>query len=511
MPNWTKEQQEAIYQKGKNIIVSAGAGSGKTAVLTERVITHLKEGVSIDNLLILTFTNAAAAEMKDRIRKKIKENESLLNNLDKIDNAYITTFDAYALSLVKKYSHILNISKDIKIADNTFIDIKKEEILNEIFENNYKEKNKLFLKLIDDFSLKDDKEVFDNILKLNNKISNIFNKEDYLKNYIKNYYTEENIENYIKEYEEYLKEKIKQIRNEEKKLSLYVDESYIEKMPLEKLYNSNTYDEIKENVETKLPRLPSKTEEEAKDIKKQITKDLKDLEELTKYENSKQIKETIYKTQDYAELLTQLILELNEKLNEYKKENNLYEFIDISNMAIKLLKDNEEVRETLKQNYYEILIDEYQDTNDLQELFVSLIEKNNVYMVGDIKQSIYRFRNTNPILFKEKYNLYQDGDKGLKIDLNKNFRSRKEVLTGINYLFDYIMDENIGGAEYRLSHRMIYGNTTYEKANKENYKLEILNYIDEEDYTKEEIEIFTVANDIKNKINSGYEIMDKET
>ena len=138
MPNWTKEQQEAIYQKGKNIIVSAGAGSGKTAVLTERVITHLKEGVSIDNLLILTFTNAAAAEMKDRIRKKIKENESLLNNLDKIDNAYITTFDAYALSLVKKYSHILNIPKDIKIADNTFIDIKKEEILNEIFENYYK-------------------------------------------------------------------------------------------------------------------------------------------------------------------------------------------------------------------------------------------------------------------------------------------------------------------------------------------------------------------------------------
>ena len=115
MPNWTKEQEEAIYQKGKNIIVSAGAGSGKTAVLTERVITHLKEGVSIDELLILTFTNAAAAEMKDRIRKKIKENETLINNLDKIDNAYITTFDAYALSLVKKYSHILNISKDIKI------------------------------------------------------------------------------------------------------------------------------------------------------------------------------------------------------------------------------------------------------------------------------------------------------------------------------------------------------------------------------------------------------------
>ena len=115
MPNWTKEQQEAIYQKGKNIIVSAGAGSGKTAVLTERVITHLKEGVNIDELLILTFTNAAAQEMKDRIRKKIKENKDILNNLDKIDNAYITTFDAYALSLVKKYSHILNSHQSLKM------------------------------------------------------------------------------------------------------------------------------------------------------------------------------------------------------------------------------------------------------------------------------------------------------------------------------------------------------------------------------------------------------------
>ena len=511
MPNWTKEQQEAIYQKGKNIIVSAGAGSGKTAVLTERVITHLKEGVSIDELLILTFTNAAAQEMKDRIRKKIKENESLLNNLDKIDNAYITTFDAYALSLVKKYSHILNISKDIKIADNTFIDIKKEEILNDIFEYYYKENNNLFLKLIDDFSIKDDKEIFKNILTLYNKISNIFDKEEYLKKYINNYYTEENIEKYIKEYEEYLKDKIKEIKNIEKNLSLYVDGSYIEKLNLENLYNSNTYEEIKENITSKLPRLPSNSEEEAKNIKKELTTTLKTLEELTKYESSRQIKETIYKTKDYAEIISKILLELNEKLNKYKKENNLYEFIDISSMAINLLKQNENVRETLKQNYYEIMIDEYQDTNDLQELFVSLIEKNNVYMVGDIKQSIYRFRNTNPILFKDKYNLYQEGEKGLKIDLNKNFRSRKEVLTGINYLFDYIMDENIGGAEYRLSHRMIYGNTTYEKANKENYKLEILNYIDEDDFTKEEIEIFTVANDIKNKINSGYEIMDKES
>ena len=511
MPNWTKEQQQAIYQKGTNIIVSAGAGSGKTAVLTERVITHLKNGVKIDELLILTFTNAAAAEMKDRIRKKIKENNNIRENLDIIDIAPITTFDAYALSLVKKYSHILNISSDITIADNTFINLKKEEILKEIFEKNYNQKNPKFLKLIDDFSLKDDKEIFENIIKLFNKINNTYDKETYLKNYINSYYTDNNIDKYINEYETYLKEIIEKIKQIEKKLSLYVDGSYIEKMKMNELYNSNTYEDIKNSIQTKLPRLPSGTSEEAKEVKKELTEQLKELDTLTKYNDKREIINSITNTKKYAEVIIDILLELNNKLDKYKKDNNIYEFIDISNMAIDLLKDNNEIRKELKEKYYEILIDEYQDTNDLQEQFVKLIEKNNVYMVGDIKQSIYRFRNTNPILFKDKYNLYAKGKEGIKIDLNKNFRSRNEVLEGINYLFNYLMDENIGGAEYRLSHQMIYGNKTYEKANKENYKLEVLNYKDENDFTKEEIEIFIIANDIKKKIEKGYEIMDKET
>ena len=130
-------------------------------------------------------------------------------------------------------------------------------------------------------------------------------------------------------------------------------------------------------------------------------------------------------------------------------------------MAIKVVKDNDDVRQELKEFYNEIMIDEYQDTNDLQEEFISLIENNNVYMVGDIKQSIYRFRNANPLIFKNKYDLYSNNISGMKIDLLKNFRSRSEVLNNINLLFDYVMDDFLGGADYIRSHRMVFGNTSY--------------------------------------------------
>ena len=128
MPNWTKEQQEAIDKEGTNIIVSAGAGSGKTAVLSERVLRKIKNGISINELLILTFTNAAASEMKERIRKKLLD-DNLLEEANNVDSAYITTFDSYALSIVKKYHYLFNISRNIKIIDSNVINLKKEEII----------------------------------------------------------------------------------------------------------------------------------------------------------------------------------------------------------------------------------------------------------------------------------------------------------------------------------------------------------------------------------------------
>ncbi len=513
MPVWTKEQETAIYEKGKNIIVSAGAGSGKTAVLSERVLTHLKNNIHIDNLLILTFTKAAAAEMKERIRKKISETPSLHQELDKVDSADITTFDAYALKIVKKYSYLLNISKNISIIDSSIITITKQKILEEMFDNYYKEKEPDFLKLIDDFCLKDDKEIFKAILSLNDKLDNIYNKREYLENYLENNFTARAINSYIDEYVNLIKEKINSIKNQIHNLSFYAEGKYLEKVEeaLKPLINSTTYEEIRLNSTVSMPRVPSKSPNELKLIKGEISDLIKEIGNLTKDESEEVIKQNILKTKDYIKTFIKIILELDEKVSKYKKENNAYEFIDISLMAIKLLEDNASIREELKNKYNEILIDEYQDTNDLQDLFISYIENNNVYMVGDVKQSIYRFRNTNPMLFKEKYDNYSKGNGGFKIDLNKNFRSRNEVIHSINEIFNLLMNDEIGGADYINAHQMIFGNTAYDNVNKENYKLKVLNYEKDKDFSNEEIEIFTIANDIKNKIENEYKIMDKET
>lgn len=198
----------------------------------------------------------------------------------------------------------------------------------------------------------------------------------------------------------------------------------------------------------------------------------------------------------------------------YKKANNVYEFNDIAIMSINILKRNPNIREELLETFNEIMIDEYQDTNDLQEEFISMISKNNVYMVGDIKQSIYRFRNANPLIFKNKYENYSISDKDIKIDLNKNFRSREEVLDNINIMFNLIMDQEIGGADYIKEHQMIFGNGAYlkEKTNHSN-DMNIYSYDYEKEigYSKEEIEAFIIARDILNKKENNYQVFDKDS
>ena len=168
--SWTKEQQQAIDTEGNNIIVSAGAGSGKTAVLTARVQRKLKSGIHVNELLVLTFTNAAAAEMKDRIRQTIKETPGLENEANLIDGAYITTFDSFSLAVVKKYHTRLNITNNIEISDEVIIDIEKNKILDNIFNEYYEKPTQEFKKLINDFCLKDDKELKEYILNAYKKI-----------------------------------------------------------------------------------------------------------------------------------------------------------------------------------------------------------------------------------------------------------------------------------------------------------------------------------------------------
>ena len=511
MTNWTKEQLEAIQKDKSNIIVSAGAGSGKTAVLSERVVRKIKDGVHINELLILTFTNNAAKEMKERIRKRLKE-EGLTEELELIDSAYITTFDSYALSILRRYHYKLNVSKDLKIVDSDLIDYKKEEYLDEIFEEYYESNNELFLKLINDFCEKDDKDIRKYILNISSKLDLIIDLDDYLNNYFNNI----NIDNVINDYNKLLLSRIENIKLLQYELSFYTDEKFNTNLNevLSSLINSKEYSDIKSNLDIKFPTLRN-AEDIAKSYWDVLKKEVTSLKELTTYKDIDEIKNIILSTKDYIILIIDIIKKLNNKLNSFKYKNDLYEFNDIAKLSIKVLKDNEDIRNEIRDSLNEIMIDEYQDTSDIQEEFVSLISNNNVYMVGDVKQSIYRFRNANPYIFKTKYDEYSNNKGGIKIDLNKNFRSREETLNNINSLFNLVMDSNIGGANYRLSHQMIPGNEAYNKEGKtsQNNNFEIYNYDfdKEKGFTREETEIFIIANDIKDKIDNKYKIYDKES
>jgi ATP-dependent helicase/nuclease subunit A len=513
---WTDEQWSAIYEDNKNIIVSAGAGSGKTAVLTERVIRKLKDGINVNELLILTFTKAAAEEMAERIRKKIKKIPELKEQLNLLDGAYITTFDSFSLSIVKKYHYLINVSPNIGIIDASIIDLEKEKIMEEIFLEHYENKDFLFLQLINNFCIKDDKEIKEYLISISNKLDMLSNKEEYLTNYLDNYFKEDKINRDVILYLNLIKEKIPNIKDNLVKIS-YLNNDYSSQLEesLTNLFNATTYNEIATTIShLKLPNAPRGSEEELKNLKASIGDTIKEIKTLCSYKDEEEIKELIYLTKDNIQVIITLILEFTKRVDAYKYARDCYEFNDIAIMAINILKDNPEVREELKHFFKEIMIDEYQDTNDLQEEFISMIENNNVYMVGDIKQSIYRFRNANPYIFKNKYDTYSNpNNNNLKIDLNKNFRSRQEVLDNINLIFNLVMDDLIGGANYVESHQMIFGNNSYLKEDvKHSNDLEIYNYnySKELGYNKEEIEAFIVANDIIKKIDSNYLVFDKD-
>ena len=527
---WTDNQKKAIYNNGTNILVSAGAGSGKTAVLTERILEKLKNNISIDNLIVLTFTNASAFEMKERVRNKLKNeinngSEFLKIELEKIDNSNICTFDSFCLNIVKKYHYLLDISKNVNICDNILLQNKKNEILNEIFEKYYEKEDIKFLELIDTFTVKDDKKIKTIILNFDNDLNNIINKDAYLENYIKNYYSDKNLNLFVLEYTETIKKIKEKLFYNFENFQILINHEKIEEFST-KIYSNisflekaNTYEKYKNILNYKMPTFPrgkALEDEDLDGIKKifqKIKANFSEIKELCCYENEEEIKNEIAETKKYADIIVQILKEFRNKIVTYKKKNSIYEFSDISDLAINLLTQNEKIRNNFKNNINEIMIDEYQDTNDINEYVVSLIANNNVYMVGDVKQSIYGFRNANPALFMNKYDQYGKNNDGIKIDLLENFRSREEVLFDINLIFDNLMTINKGGADYQNAHQMIYGNKTFDnKEKKQKYNYDFLNYTYEKNkYTKDEIEAYIVAKDIKEKIINNFKILENGT
>lgn len=520
MTKWTEAQLNAINLSGTNIIVSAGAGSGKTAVLTTRVIENIKKGVNINELLVLTFTKAAANEMKERIRAALNK-EGLKDQLLLLDTSYITTFDSFAFSIVKKYHYLLNISKDISISPDSLIYVIICEELDKIFEEGYETNNESFLRLVGDFCVKDDANLKKAIINLYNKLEQKVNKVEFLNSYFDTIGSENAIHNNVLKYLDIIKDKIETI---EPLFQNLLSEANADTYPvimslLEELLQVKTYTDMKRIISNaQLPRKQKDCGENYSSCRQDLAKELKKLEELVRYEDEQAMFDEIKKSIIYQKALIEILLTLESRVHQYKASHQLFTFYDIAKMAIKLMKDYPQIKDTTKQSFKEIMIDEYQDTSDIQEEFIGLIANNNVYMVGDIKQSIYRFRNANPTLFKQKYDLYDDvklqkRNKGIKIDLLENFRSRKEVLKAINEIFEQVMSDQIGGADYKNRHQMIFGNKTYDavKDHDFNYQVEVLNYCKlNEDYKKSEREAFAIAYDIKSKVDKVL-IYDKES
>ncbi len=523
---WSDEQWRAIHEKGKNILVNAGAGSGKTAVLTERIVRILKDGVSLDRLIVLTFTRAAAGEMKERLRKKlmqeIEAGHDLREALDYLDQATVQTFDSFALSLVRRYHYRLGVDRSLTIGDGVLFSLKKKEIIEKVFARLYEEGDPQFLGFVTLFSVKNDHALQNYVHKLDGRLELLHDRNGYLASYLGRFYNHAFIRKMISRYEELLALERKRIflRLERLKEEITDEDLVLHVLELERalspLLAAQTYAEYREAAKLALPRTPRVGDEYEKIIlgyeKGEIRESLKRLQEYLEYENEEEMFASILETKPHASVLIRILGLVQAEFWEFKRRHNIYEFQDVAKMAIRLLEENPDIREYLREHTHEILIDEYQDTNDFQEILISLLAKDNVYMVGDVKQSIYRFRNANPEIFKQKYRAFKQEGAGLAIDLSRNFRSRKEVLEDINMIFRQVMDSELGGVDYDGGQELVFGNKAYENNTPEaDYRIRIINYGHENEVLKShEIEAFLIGQDIKRLLEAGYKIYDKD-
>ena len=483
---WTKEQEQAIYEKGSNILVAAAAGSGKTAVLVERIIHKIiEEKIDIDKLLVVTFTNAAASEMRERvldaIYKKLEqdpENENLQRQITLLNKASICTIDSFCLEVVRNnFYEIDNISPNFRIADTTEIELLKQEVIEDIFEKNYEEENQDFTLLINTYtSYKDDTPLKDLVLKIYNYIQSNPFPEKWLHEKIEMFNLKDNLDQdfsktpwgevLLEEVEETLIDCISSLQQAEDQLSYEPEldkfqqtiRDDIDKIERLKCHLNNweeAYQISKNLTFATWPRqkVDSIIKEEAKavrdDVKKKLTKTFNKILIC----DSKEANEDIFDMFETLQKLENLILNFTQEFSKRKREKNMVDFNDIEHFALDiLLKENPdgsiertEVAKRYQEKYIEIAIDEYQDSNLVQEFILTSISKgHNTFMVGDVKQSIYKFRQAMPDLFLEKYRTYQTKERkkendNLKIQLFKNFRSRENILNTTNLIFENIM------------------------------------------------------------------------
>ena len=575
---WTSEQQDAIFEKNSNILVAAAAGSGKTAVLVERIINKIiKDKIDIDKLLVVTFTNAAASEMRERvldaIYKKIEEDpedNNLQRQITLLNKASICTIDSFCLEVVRNnFYELENISPNFRISDTTEIELLKQEVIEDIFEDKYEKEDKDFIKLINTYtSYKDDAPLKDLVLKiysyiqsnpfpskwLNEKIE-MFNIKDKLNLDFSNTIWGEEL---LKEVDDVLIDSLTTLETISNKL--YKEENLIEywqiiRNDIESLQalknNLSNWDksyEISEKLKfVKWPnkKIESDLKDYAKKERDEVKKKLSKALDKTLICDSIQANQDIYDMYEILLKLKKLILEFDKEFSKRKRDKNIVDFNDIEHLALNILLKEEdgtikptEVAKRYQQKFYEIAIDEYQDSNLVQEYILNSISNgNNIFMVGDVKQSIYKFRQAMPELFLNKYERYKDKNNkeendNLKIKLFKNFRSRDNILKFTNIIFQDIMSSVLGDIEYNEDEYLNLG-SDYSKieqdlkteidiidlaeeieqnSNDNNYDDESENENSDQDEKIEDIELEAkfVANRIKQLIDSKFQVWDKK-
>lgn len=505
---WSKNQLEAIRTIGSNVLVSAGAGSGKTAVLTERIFQIIKSGHSLSRFLVLTFTNAAAGEMKTRLRDKLLADSQTNNLATEIEAAHIETFDAFSLYLVKKYCSRLCISSDINIMEPSLLKIQKLKIIDQVFNEYYESRNPLFVEMINAFCLKSDqslKSFLEQIINLSNlKI----NKSAFFRYLMEDCYDTNRINSYIDNYYLQEVENFRQLRKLGETLSDLDDANQICDI-LDQIINAKNYDEFAFLKEVLIfPKQRSKYPEEDKLLRNYIATSFKEWK-AGNFGPRKEVLKAFTLYQPYGKLLVEMAQIVDKRFFAFKKENHSYDFPDIARMALEIIAIPE-VCEGIKCSFDFIMVDEYQDTSDIQEEVIRALSRDNVYMVGDVKQSIYRFRNANCQIFQDKFVAYKKNQGGKEIDLNVSFRSRYQVINFINETFAKLMTSRYNIINYDDGHNFVFEPVIYSQDNNNDYLPVVYTYTKGKSEENVDQEIAIIADDIIAKINDGFTIYDKE-
>ena len=544
---WTTEQEQVIAARNCNLLVSAAAGSGKTAVLVERIITRLIEGedpLNVDQLLVVTFTEAAAAEMKERIRGAIEkkreeepENIHLQRQATLIHHARITTIHSFCLSVVRDYFHTIDLEPGFRTMEEGERKLLMQEVMEELLEEEYRKGEASFTDFVEMAATgRDDRKVEELILNLYEFSRSNPDPETWLCDSIQSY---EEAENQPWDSLPFVKLALEQTwaSLEDLEQSLVYAKSVCEDTDgpaayeaaivsdierIRKLRKAESFQKLQEALSgLSFDRLATNRDQSVSEEKIQTVKSLRDQvkKELTSirdqffYETVEELRGDLRRAKPFVQELVRLTVAFGQAFEAKKQSQGVIDFGDMEQYALRILR-KEEIAEEYRNKYEEIMIDEYQDSNLIQETLLTQISrvnrgKYNVFMVGDVKQSIYRFRLSRPELFMEKYETYgieADGPKR-RIDLHKNFRSRREVLDAVNYLFYQIMTKALGRVEYDEQAALYVGARFEEKPG---FDTEVLLIEEGDSLESKELEARAVAARIK-ELKAGMVIFDKES